>query len=155
MRNQFVRFERWFHLQEIRGKFPLSLFADTRYRLRVNGAFVAAGPGRFVTQFPEFDTHELSPFLRPGANRISVEVNFFGASSYQSMPDGKPGFIAWGGFTFAPVVHRITRASGRIAHPDGWINVSWEKQDGEIEADIRAPEGVEVQRVSRQFLLQK
>ena len=76
---------------------PLHLFADTRYRLRVNGDFVATGPGRFVTQFPEYDSHELSRHLRAGTNVISVEVNFFGASSYQSMPDGEPGFIAAGG----------------------------------------------------------
>jgi hypothetical protein len=96
-RNQFVRFDRVFDLNELPMEFPLHLFADTRYRLRLNGGFVAAGPGRFVTQHPEFDIHELAHLLKPGSNLISVEVNFFGASSYQSMPDGKPGFIAWGG----------------------------------------------------------
>ena len=96
-RNQFVRFDRTFSLTAKPGKFLLHLFADTRYRLRVNGEFIATGPGRFVTQFPEFDTHDLSAHLRPGGNSISVEVNFYGASSYQSMPDGEPGFIAWGG----------------------------------------------------------
>jgi hypothetical protein len=96
-RNQFVRFERRFSLPGVPSGFPIHLFADTRYRLWVNGVFVAAGPGRFVTQHPEFDTHDLSDFLQPGANRIIVEVNFFGASSYQSMPDGEPGFIAAGG----------------------------------------------------------
>jgi hypothetical protein len=96
-RNQFVRFEREVDLAEAPTTFSLRLFADTRYRLRVNDAFVATGPGRFVTQHPEYDTHELAPWLKPGRNRIAVEVNFFGASSYQSMPDGQPGFIAWGG----------------------------------------------------------
>ncbi len=96
-RNQFVRFERILDVDGDPGGLALHLFADTRYRLRVNGKFVAAGPGRFVTQFPEFDTHDLAPLLRLGSNVISVEVNFFGASSFQSMPDGKPGFIAWGG----------------------------------------------------------
>lgn len=96
-RNQFVKFDRRFDLQAVPAEFPMHLFADTLYRLRVNGKFVAAGPGRFVTQFPEFDSHHLADFLRPGKNNITVEVNFFGASSFQSMPDGKPGFIAWGG----------------------------------------------------------
>jgi hypothetical protein len=92
-----VRFERIFELSEMPETFPLHLFADTRYRLRLNGEFVACGPGRFVTQYPEFDTHELAPRLRLGTNVLSVEVNYFGASSYQSMPDGQPGFVAWGG----------------------------------------------------------
>lgn len=96
-RNLFVRFERSFALAAIPSAFPLHLFADTRYRLQVNGKFVAYGPGRFVTQYPEFDTHELAALLQVGQNRITVEVNFFGASSYQSMPDGTPGFIAAGG----------------------------------------------------------
>ncbi len=96
-RNQFVRFERRFKLPGVPSIFPLHLFADTRYRLWVNGVFVAVGPGRFVTQYPEFDTHELSNLLKAGTNLIAVEVNFFGASSYQSMPDGEPGFIAAGG----------------------------------------------------------
>lgn len=76
----------------------LLCFADSRYRLRVNGAFVASGPGRFVTSAPEYNAHELIPFLHPGANCIQVEVNFFGTSSFQTMPDGAPGFIADGGF---------------------------------------------------------
>lgn len=96
-RNQFVRFEQRFGLAEVPAEFFLHLFADTRYRLRVNGEFVAAGPGRFVTQFPEFDTHDIAPLLAAGENKVAVEVNFFGASSYQSMPDGRPGFMAWGG----------------------------------------------------------
>jgi alpha-L-rhamnosidase len=95
-RNQFVRFERHFDLSSLPATLRIHLFADTRFRLRVNGEFLAAGPGRFVTQFPEFDSHELAPLLRQGRNLISVEVNFFGASSFQSMPDGMPGFIAWG-----------------------------------------------------------
>ena len=108
-RNQFVLFERSFDLPAVPAEFPMHLFADTRYRLRANGKFVAAGPGRFVTQFPEFDTHDLAGFLHSGKNRISVEVNFFGASSFQSMPDGKPGFIAWGG-----------AGAFDLATPGGW-----------------------------------
>jgi hypothetical protein len=108
-RNQFVRFERVFELAGVPTSFLIHLFADTRYRLWANGEFVGTGPGRFVTQFPEFDTHELSGYLRAGENRIAVEVNFFGASSYQSMPDGAPGFIAAGG-----------SAAADLATPGDW-----------------------------------
>lgn len=75
----------------------IHLFADTRFRLFVNEQFIAYGPARFVTQFPEYDTFALEKYLQPGKNTLRVEVNFYGSSSYQSMPDGQPGFIAWGG----------------------------------------------------------
>ncbi|NQY33324.1 MAG: hypothetical protein HRT56_09175, partial [Coraliomargarita sp.] len=95
-RNQFVSFEKRF---EIGSVLPcrLHLFADTRYRLWVNEKFVGFGPGRFVTQHPEYDSHDLDNYLNAGSNLVRVEVNYFGASSYQSMPDGLPGFIAAGG----------------------------------------------------------
>jgi len=96
-RNVFVIFERSFELAEVSAAFAIHLFADTRYRLRVNGEFVGSGPARFVTSHPEYDSYELARHLKPGRNVISVEGNFYGASSFQTMPDGSPGFIAWGG----------------------------------------------------------
>lgn len=96
-RNQVVRFERRFALEHKPAACPLALFADTRYRLRVNGVFIATGPARFVTSHPEYDSHDLAPYLVTGENCIAVEVNFYGTSSYQTMPDGRPGFAAAGG----------------------------------------------------------
>jgi alpha-L-rhamnosidase len=95
-RNQFVSFERRFVCTS-KSQATLHLFADTRYRLFVNGEFVAYGPGRFVTAHPEYDTHDLTPLLRAGENLLRVEVNYYGCSSFQTMPDGMPGFIAAGG----------------------------------------------------------
>ncbi|MDX2066116.1 MAG: hypothetical protein SFX74_10265 [Fimbriimonadaceae bacterium] len=92
-RNAFVVFRLRMDLAEVVPA-ELHLFADTRYRLIVNGRFVATGPGRFVTQFPEYDSHPIAEYLVIGPNEITVEVNFFGASSFQTMPDGRPGFIA-------------------------------------------------------------
>ncbi len=95
-RNALAIFRRMFQLQALPADAILHLFADTRYRLTINGKFVSAGPGRFVTQFPEYDSIYLHEHLRLGNNLLQVEVNFFGASSFQSMPDGMPGFIAAG-----------------------------------------------------------
>ncbi len=92
-RNQFVSFERRFRLEREQSA-VLHLFADTRYRLWVDGRFVAYGPGKFVTDSPEYDTHALR--LDAGEHLLRVEVNYYGASSYQTMPDGLPGFIAAG-----------------------------------------------------------
>jgi hypothetical protein len=95
-RNQFVSFELRVCLVELQPA-VMHLFADTRYRLFVNERFVAYGPGRFVTSQPEFDTHDLKRWMQTGANLIRVEVNHYGCASFQTMPDGRPGFIAAGG----------------------------------------------------------
>lgn len=96
-RNQFVSFERKLHLDARPGQpVHLHLFADTRFRLWVNDCFVAYGPARFVTAHPEYDTYDICPFLKAGDNLLRVEVNYYGCSSFQTMPDGMPGFIAAG-----------------------------------------------------------
>jgi len=120
-RNQFVSFERRFEAGP-GADAVLHLFADTRYRLWVNGAFAAYGPGRFVTASPEYDTIELGRWLKPGANILRAEVNYYGASSYQTMPDGLPGFIAAGG-----------TADGAVdfATPGAWttrVHQAWDPQ---------------------------
>lgn len=74
----------------------LHLFADSRYRLRVNGAVAAYGPARFVPSAPEYDTIDLTRWLRPGDNTVTVEVNHYGTNNYQAMPDDRGGFVAWG-----------------------------------------------------------
>ncbi len=116
-RNQYVRFVREFELDSQPAALPFHLFADTRYRLRVNGAFMGTGPGRFVTQHPEFDSVDLAHRMLPGGNRIDVEVNFFGANSFQTMPDGEPGFIAWGG---ADGVDLATGDGWKAERLDAW-----------------------------------
>ena len=95
-RNQFISFERGLSAVSA-DSVTIHLFADTRYRLWVNEVFVGYGPGRFVTAHPGFDSWEIGECLKDDTNLIRVEVNYYGASSFQSMPDGKPGFIAWGG----------------------------------------------------------
>jgi hypothetical protein len=118
-RNLFVSFEYSLALgNPLAGPLVIHLFADSRYRLWVNESFVAFGPGRFVTAHPEFDSHDLAQWLHTGGNRIRVEVNFYGCSSFQTMSDGRPGFIAAGGSshhgidfaTPGPWVARVHRA---------------------------------------------
>ena len=120
-RNQFVSFERRFALKT-GGAVLLHLFADTRYRLFVNDTFVAYGPGRFVTARPEYDTHEISPHLQKENNVVRVEVNYYGCSSFQTMPDGLPGFIAAGG---------TSDGATDFATPGAWlarIHKAWDSQ---------------------------
>lgn len=95
-RQVFVSFRRCFALDKVDTSAQLQLFADTRYRLWVNGALVATGPARFVPTYPEYDTVTLAPWLRTGDNELLVEVNDYGCSSYHSMPESRGGFWARG-----------------------------------------------------------
>lgn len=95
-RNRFAFLRRAFTLRSAPASLPLRVFADTRYRLWVNGEIVGHGPARFVPAYPEADTHELAPWLRAGDNVIGVEVHHIGDASYEAMPS-EPVFFAEGG----------------------------------------------------------
>lgn len=64
----------------------IHIFADTFYKLYVNGTFVEYGPIRFDPRFPQFDTHDIRAHLKPGRNVIAVLVNHFGMKTFKAMP---------------------------------------------------------------------
>ncbi|MCK4887967.1 MAG: alpha-L-rhamnosidase N-terminal domain-containing protein [Planctomycetes bacterium] len=50
------------------------IFADSRYILWINGQYVDRGPCRFDPQRPEYDTLDVSKFLKRGKNTIAILV---------------------------------------------------------------------------------
>jgi len=112
-RQQTVLFRRNIEIgDEGKGPAILHLFADSRYHLYVNGTHVNFGPSRFYVAHPEYDSYDLSPYLRSGQNVIAVEVLTNGTVTYQ-VPLSRGGFIAWG---------EITTASGSysLSTPGEW-----------------------------------
>jgi alpha-L-rhamnosidase len=93
-RNRYVLFRKAFDLQSIPSAAQLHLFADTRYRLIINGATVSHGPARFFKNHPEYDTHEIAAHLRPGRNVIAVVVNVLGGVTFQNEA-GQGALIVW------------------------------------------------------------
>lgn len=71
----------------------LHLTADTRYRLWLNGRWLGDGPARSFPHQQQFDTHDLSGLLLPGANRIAVLVHHFGEGTFQADPSGLAGLL--------------------------------------------------------------
>lgn len=94
-RNVFLLFRRELRLASVPRDAVLHVFADTRYRVRVNGVVAGYGPARFVPEHPAFDSVLLGALLREGANVITVEVQHRGAPSYEHRPS-RGGFVAWG-----------------------------------------------------------
>jgi alpha-L-rhamnosidase len=54
--------------------FSIHISADNRYKLFVNGTLVSLGPARGDTYFWNYETVDLSPYLKAGKNSISALV---------------------------------------------------------------------------------
>ncbi len=70
----FVAFRKQFTLPDAPREALLSLFADVRYLLWINGRHVTRGPARFQAEGPEYDTVPVGPFLMAGPNTFAVLV---------------------------------------------------------------------------------
>ncbi len=93
-RNVYARFRRDVTLDAVPDDATLAIFADTRYRLWVNGNLVGHGPARFFPIAPKFDSWQIAKHLRPGRNVIAVLVNNYGTQSFHSQLH-RGGLIAW------------------------------------------------------------
>ncbi len=111
--NRYALFRRSFRLEGEPEGGTLHIFADTRYRLLVNGVVLGHGPARFFTPKPEYDSVDISPFLQQGTNTIAVMVNSYGCVTFHS-EGSTGGLVAWG--------HAADRAGNRVdlATPAGW-----------------------------------
>ena len=69
-----IAFRKSFGLAGKPSQAALHLFADARYVLWVNGAYVDRGPARFQPNGPEYDTINLGSHLRAGRNVIALLV---------------------------------------------------------------------------------
>jgi len=73
----------------------IHLFAWSRYHLNVNGVFLNFGPARSYPDSPQYDTYDISSYLKKGHNFITVEVYNNGVYTYQ-VPEHNGLFIAGG-----------------------------------------------------------
>ncbi len=88
-------FRRQFELSEAVSQAKLQVFVDGRYHLRVNGYLVGVGPCRFYPEHPEYDSHDLRPWLQAGLNVIALEVLHMGTATFHSILQ-PAGVAVWG-----------------------------------------------------------
>jgi hypothetical protein len=72
----------------------LFITADSRYRLWVNGHFVARGPARCWPHAQSVDQLDLTPYLQIGPNVLAVQVYQPGYSHFAYVHRGAAGFLA-------------------------------------------------------------
>ena len=112
-RNAFRLFRLRLRVRTVPATAVVNLFADARYRLRVNGEWAGFGPARFQVAHPEHDRIDIAPLLKPGANELLVEVHSPNANNYQVAKNGRGGLAAWGTFSDGVTTHDL-------ATPGAW-----------------------------------
>jgi hypothetical protein len=68
-------FAKEFPVDVVPSQAVMHIFAFTRYRLYINGAYAGRGPSRYQNQRPEYDSRDLAPLLRVGRNVVVVLVH--------------------------------------------------------------------------------
>ncbi|KAK1920866.1 hypothetical protein DB88DRAFT_110906 [Papiliotrema laurentii] len=96
---RLVTFTRCFDLATVPDAFEVTLTADTRYKLIVNGERVTIGPTRSTPSLWYHDTIDACPFLVKGQNTIRVAVIRYLPSAragIQFVRSHSPGFTLLG-----------------------------------------------------------
>ncbi|MFN5999319.1 MAG: hypothetical protein ACK47Z_19660 [Paracoccaceae bacterium] len=95
LRDVYVNFRTDILVAAVPKQAVLRLSADSRYRLWVNGVFVGRGPERSWPSSMAVDEREVGNLLRPGVNRIAVQVYSPGHSHFAYVHRGACGLIGW------------------------------------------------------------
>lgn len=77
-RNSFCYFRKAFRLQGDTAKASLKIFADSRYKLYVNGHYISRGPCRSDPRWQYYDVIDIAAKLLPGRNVIAVLALHYG-----------------------------------------------------------------------------
>ncbi|MEH7118811.1 family 78 glycoside hydrolase catalytic domain [Neobacillus vireti] len=123
-RNQWSCFRKTFTVLSDYESVILSLTADTKYSVYINGELIGSGPVRGWTTEWYYDQYELSG-LKNGENVIAVLVNHYGIGTMQYI-EGRGGLLAQIDFyRKGDVVDQlITDENWKTANHDGFIKES-------------------------------
>ena len=95
-----VYFTKEFALQEQVDKNEISITADCRYKLYVNGEFVQYGPAKGDHKVHYFDTVDIGKYLHAGSNRIDIAVLHYpedpGVGNHSLFSSDTPGLYLEG-----------------------------------------------------------
>jgi alpha-L-rhamnosidase len=83
-----VVFRKTFEIAQVPRLASLSIFADARYVLWINGVYVDRGPSRFQPNGPQYDVVNAASHLRAGRNAVVILVvgNLSGGKIMRHLP---------------------------------------------------------------------
>jgi len=79
--NRWFLFRKTFNLTHRCDKAELRIFADSRYKLYLNGRYIGRGPGRASPNYPRYDHYSVQSWLKKGVNVIAVLVHVYGVDT--------------------------------------------------------------------------
>ena len=95
LRDVYVNFRSDIVLESAPTKAQIFLSSDSRYRLWINGVFVGRGPERSWPSSMAVDERSIANLVRPGVNRIAVQIHSSGHSHFAHVHRGACGMIGW------------------------------------------------------------
>jgi alpha-L-rhamnosidase len=90
----YLDFRRTLQIDENFSRARMTLTADSRYKLWINGKFVSRGPARCYPHAQSVVELEVTPFLRPGPNVLTVQVYQPGYSHFAYVHRAASGLLA-------------------------------------------------------------
>lgn len=120
--NRWFLFRTTVELDTVPDKAPTHVTVDGRYLMYVNGREVGRGPVRCSPLAQRYDTHDLTPHLRPGRNLVAVLVHTYGVdTAFHERVRGlwSPVFGEGGLWIEGPVVD--TAMDWRCIQSQAWV----------------------------------
>ncbi len=96
----------------------LTITADSRYRLWINGSYVCRGPARCWPHAQQVDQINIAPFLRVGGNAVAVQVYSPGYSHFAYVHRAAAGLLAW--LECEDTVAMVTDQTWRVQRDPSW-----------------------------------
>ncbi len=94
LQEAYLCFRRTWQLEGDPGKVELLITADSRYKLWINGRFVARGPARCYPHAQSVDRLDITSHVRTGLNCLAVQVYQPGYSHFAYVHRGSAGLLA-------------------------------------------------------------
>jgi hypothetical protein len=91
----YLNFKRDVTFDKVPNAAILTITADSRYKLWLNGSYVHRGPARCWPHAQQIDEINIAPFLRAGINAVAVQVYSPGYSHFAYVHRGATGLLAW------------------------------------------------------------